>query len=243
MATNENLIPIPGRLHSVASEGHVAGADEIVDDVLGMTQDEINAMMVGGAVKTSFSATPNAFLVGAQDNSVTLAATINLNANIEIKKNNSKIAETSQPAKELRPEADTISTASPASIAYKASFDAGQAIEIADITKNVYVVYPISYGSQVGSAAPVLTTLSEPRLTAKGTYQINIDSTERYIIFKVPKSYVTGISNVYLVSEGTANPVDGAIDSSLSDENYDVWKSAAPFSDATAGNRTFEINR
>ena len=32
MANNENLIPIPGRLHSVATEGHVAGADEIYDD-------------------------------------------------------------------------------------------------------------------------------------------------------------------------------------------------------------------
>lgn len=43
MATNENLIPIPGRLHSVATEGHVAGADEIYDDSLQKTQDVINA--------------------------------------------------------------------------------------------------------------------------------------------------------------------------------------------------------
>ncbi len=28
MANNENLIPIPGRLHSVATEGHVAGAND-----------------------------------------------------------------------------------------------------------------------------------------------------------------------------------------------------------------------
>ena len=34
MATNENLIPIPGRLHSVASDKTVAGADEIYDDEL-----------------------------------------------------------------------------------------------------------------------------------------------------------------------------------------------------------------
>ena len=40
--TNENLIPIPGRLHSVAIEGHIAGADEIYDDLKRKTQDVIN---------------------------------------------------------------------------------------------------------------------------------------------------------------------------------------------------------
>ncbi len=42
MATNETLIPIPGRLHSVATEGHVAGADEIYDDTIGALQSVIN---------------------------------------------------------------------------------------------------------------------------------------------------------------------------------------------------------
>lgn len=42
MATNETLIPIPGRLHSVATEGHVAGADEIYDDIIGALQSVIN---------------------------------------------------------------------------------------------------------------------------------------------------------------------------------------------------------
>lgn len=43
MANNENLIPIPGRLHSVATEGHVAGADEIYDDTQSKLQSAINA--------------------------------------------------------------------------------------------------------------------------------------------------------------------------------------------------------
>lgn len=47
MANNETLIPIPGRLHSVATEGHVAGADEIYDDDLQMNQAEINAIVIG----------------------------------------------------------------------------------------------------------------------------------------------------------------------------------------------------
>lgn len=47
MATNENLIPIPGRLHSVATEGHVAGADQIIDDETGLTLDKVT----GGALE------------------------------------------------------------------------------------------------------------------------------------------------------------------------------------------------
>ncbi len=46
MATNETLIPIPGRLHSVATEGHVAGADEIYDDTLQKPQSIINQEIV-----------------------------------------------------------------------------------------------------------------------------------------------------------------------------------------------------
>ena len=42
MATNETLIPIPGRLHSVATEGHVAGADEIFDDDRSQLQSDLN---------------------------------------------------------------------------------------------------------------------------------------------------------------------------------------------------------
>ena len=42
MATNENLIPIPGRLHSVASDEIVSGANEIYDDKLSDNQENLN---------------------------------------------------------------------------------------------------------------------------------------------------------------------------------------------------------
>ena len=42
MATNENLIPIPGRLHSVASDEIVSGANEIYDDKLSNNQENLN---------------------------------------------------------------------------------------------------------------------------------------------------------------------------------------------------------
>lgn len=43
MATDKKQVEIPGRLHSVATEGIVAGANEILDDNKGKNQQEINA--------------------------------------------------------------------------------------------------------------------------------------------------------------------------------------------------------
>lgn len=65
MANNENLIPIPGRLHSVATEGHVAGANEIYDDTLQKNQATINSELIaavgtGGSVDSRIAAAINA---------------------------------------------------------------------------------------------------------------------------------------------------------------------------------------
>lgn len=61
MTNNETLIPIPGRLHSVATEGHVAGANEIYDDTLAKDQATINsevntALGTGGTVDQKIAA-------------------------------------------------------------------------------------------------------------------------------------------------------------------------------------------
>ena len=42
MSTNNKMIPIPGRLHSVTEDGIVGGANEIFDDDIGKFQGEIN---------------------------------------------------------------------------------------------------------------------------------------------------------------------------------------------------------
>ena len=64
MANNEVLIPIPGRLHSVATEGHVAGADEIYDDTQQKDQGTINSELIsavgtGGSVDSRIAAAVN----------------------------------------------------------------------------------------------------------------------------------------------------------------------------------------
>ncbi len=65
---SENLIPIPGRLHSVVSAGHVAGADEIIDDdftidgTTGQSQADINSYLDGKDPLPSQSGNSGKFL-------------------------------------------------------------------------------------------------------------------------------------------------------------------------------------
>lgn len=47
MSNRNNMIPIPGRLHSVAVGEPVSGADEVLDDALNMEQSKINQLTVG----------------------------------------------------------------------------------------------------------------------------------------------------------------------------------------------------
>ncbi len=92
MATNENLIPIPGRLHSVATEGHVAGANEIYDDSLSKDQQTINAEVqtalgTGGTVDQKIEAAVNTLDSTASQT----AASANGYLNLSVTETNGKV--------------------------------------------------------------------------------------------------------------------------------------------------------
>lgn len=92
MATNENLIPIPGRLHSVATEGHVAGANEIYDDSLSKDQQTINAEVqtalgTGGTVDQKIESAINALDSAASQT----AASANGYLNLSVTETNGKV--------------------------------------------------------------------------------------------------------------------------------------------------------
>lgn len=52
---NEVTQTIPARLKNMAIGGHVAGADDIMDDDLGMTQDEINKIVFASNINVSLT--------------------------------------------------------------------------------------------------------------------------------------------------------------------------------------------
>ena len=179
MATNEHLIPIPGRLHSVAMEGHVAGADEIMDDDLQLTQAQINAVVLGGSITASLGATPDVVLVSVQS-SIALSASINTAMDsIKIKKGSTVLATGS--GKSLSG-SDTITPNAAGDTTYTAEFVLGGMTKSA--TKKVTAVYPIKYGA--GAAYTDATTQASARKTPAGTYTVTVSTAGSYVWFVVP---------------------------------------------------------
>jgi len=88
MANNEALIRIPGRLHSVATEGHVAGANEIYDDSQGKLQSAINAdvqmaLGTGGTVDFKIAVEKNRAEGAEQANSTAITNEVSRAQNAE----------------------------------------------------------------------------------------------------------------------------------------------------------------
>ena len=107
-------------------------------------------------------------------------------------------------------------------------------------------VYQMFYGAQSSFDATKLTPVTTPVTTAKGTYKMPIDTTEKHIYFRVPRVGVTGITKVELMSDGSYSPVSGNVDPALGDANYDVWVSTDVYAvqtDSEAGDKSFVVNR
>ena len=194
--------------------------------------------IVNDKAEVNLTATPSPVFVGVQSN-ISLVATTNTQAtSIKIKKGSTQIASGSGLSLNG---ADTITPSAAGNTTYTAEFTIAGLQKIA--TKNVVAVYPIYYGALASYSSEGLTQLSTPTTTVKGTYTIGLDTTPKKIYFKVPKSNVTGITKVELLSDGNYSPVNGSIDGTLGDENYNVWVSDDAYNVEIAGNRTFVVNR
>lgn len=179
MTNNENLIPIPGRLHSVATEGQVAGADEIYDDTLQMNQADINAIVLGGTITTTLSVSPSVAYVGTAV-SINITATSSATVNtITIKKGDTVITTGTNKASQVA--TDSIIPVE-GNNAYSAQFVIGGLTK--NSSKNVVGVYPIYYGA--GTAYTEATTKASARTTPTGTYNVTVASNGQYVWFIVP---------------------------------------------------------
>lgn len=77
---SEVIQTIPARLKNMAIGGHVAGADDIIDDELGMTQDEINKIVFASNINVSLTSSVSTVFARTPVN-VTLTATSNVKPN------------------------------------------------------------------------------------------------------------------------------------------------------------------
>ena len=194
--------------------------------------------IVSGQATVSLTANKSAIFVG-EDTQVSLTATSDTDATlIKIYKGDVHLATGSgrtctATSREIPQSAGNIS--------YRAEFTIAGLVKQA--TRAITAVYPIYYGALASYSSEGLTKLNTPTTTVKGTYTIGLDTTPKKIYFKVPKSNVTGITKVELLSDGNYSPVNGSIDGTLGDENYNVWVSDDAYNVEIAGNRTFVVNR
>lgn len=180
MANNEITNPIPARLKNVAIGGHVAGAEDIYDDELMMSQADINAIVIGGSVSVGLSASPSPVFVGEQ-REITLKATSSVGADITIKKGDSVVA-TGEGTSLTG--SSTITPTSAGNTNYNAEFVVGGLTKTASAV--VTAVYPIWYGS--GNAWTSAQTKASPKTSPAGTYNVVVATAASYVWFVVPAS-------------------------------------------------------
>lgn len=227
MATNENLIPIPGRLHSVASEGHVAGADEIYDDAWSMTQEAINNIVMGDTIKPSFVASPGVIFVGVES-SIGLSASVNTSAAITIKKGDDTLKTGTGTSLS---HTDTITPNAAGNIAYSGVFVIGAVTKTA--SKNVAAVYPIRIGS--GASYVDGTPLNTPKTSPAGEYTVTVAANGSYVYFNVPATMT-----IHGASMGTLDfPLEDPTNVTIDGVSYKSYRSSNTYD---AGSMTILIS-
>ena len=176
----EIIQSIPARLRNVAVGGHVAGADQIIDDSWNMTQDEINNIVMGDTIKPTFAASPDTVFVGVES-SISLSASVNASAAITIKKGDSTLDTGTGTSLSYT---DTITPDSAGNIVYSGVFVVGSLTKT--VSKNVAAVYPIRTGS--GTSYVDGTPLNTPKTSPVGEYTITVAANGSYVYFNVPST-------------------------------------------------------
>ena len=178
----DNVTKIPRRQKCVDKlHPYIGGASDVIDDELQLTQAQINAIVLGGAVSVGLTATPSLVFVGVES-TINLVATINTPANsIKIKKGNTEIATGSGTSLSGT---DTITASAAGNTTYTAEFTLGGLPK--STTKNVVAVYPIKYGS--GDEYTDAQTQASVRTTPAGTYNVTVANNGDYVFFVVPRT-------------------------------------------------------
>lgn len=222
MSNRNNMIPIPGRLHSVAVGEPISGADEVLDDDLQLTQAQINAIVLGGSIAPSLGATPDVVLVNVQS-SIALSASISTAMDsIKIKKDNTVLATGSGTSLSG---SDTITPSAAGNTQYTAEFVLGGLTKTT--SKNVVAVYPIKYGA--GDDYTDATTQASVRTTPAGTYNVVVPNNEDYVFFVVPRTMNINSAKM----SGFDFPLQAPVNVEIDGVEYKYYQSANTYDAGT----------
>ena len=219
---SEKKIPIPARLQNVAENGHVAGASDIMDDNLQLTQAEINAMVLGGAISVGFSTSPASLIKTATTN-VTLTATCSQSAtSILIKKNGITIGSGSgtstSATASVNPSTDIASV-------YTADIFVGS---IQRTLTSKYVLFGSGNTYNDVSRASL-------RTSAAGTYSVPVETSQTYVFFVVPVSMTINRATM----SGFDFPLESPTNVTIDGVAYKSYKSSNTYD---AGDLTIVIS-
>lgn len=211
---------IPARLKNAAIGGHVAGADDIYDDDMMLTQDVINSIVKDNVVTVSLGSSSIAANMGSQGN-VTLTATSKVSMDsISIKKDNNTIAEGSGTT--LRYTDDSVNNYG--TTVYQAEFRKGGMVKNASIT-----VGAIYYGS--GDEAFPNGSKFVVKGGPAGSYAVTVASAGKYVWFMVPASMrINGATK-----SGFTYPLESPVDVTAPDGEtaYKAYRSSNTYDAGT----------
>ena len=177
----DNVTKIPRRQKCVDKQHpYIGGAKDVIDDDLQLTQAQINAIVLGGAVDVSLAASPATVFVGTEI-AIALTATSSTPADtITIKKGDTTLATGSGTTLSG---SDSL-TPVEGNNGYTAQFVIGGLTK--NTSKNVVGVYPIRIGT--GAAYVEGTALTTPKTSPAGTYNVAVANNGDYVYFNVPST-------------------------------------------------------
>ena len=201
---------------------YIGGATDVIDDDLQLTQAQINAIVLGGAVTPSLSASPGTVFVGVQT-TINLTASINTPAdNIKIKQGDIEIATGSGTSLSG---SDTITPSAAGNTQYTAEFVLGGLTKTTN--KNVIAVYHIKYGA--GDDYTDATTQASVRTTPVGTYNVTVPNNGDYVFFVVPRTMNINSAKM----SGFDFPLQAPVNVEIDGVEYKYYQSANTYDAGT----------
>ncbi len=202
---------IPARLKNMAVGGHVAGADDIIDDELGLEQSVINKAVFGNAITVGFSASPTTINVGSSTDVIFTATSTKVEAtSIVIKKDNDIFEEGSGSALSATAAVNPIDDAGSA---FKAEFAIGGLLRKSTL-RTIFFGFG---GAEYSNAVLMKASL---KAGVGGTYTVNITAANSYVWFVVPSTMTINKAT----KSGFDYPLEHFVDVTIGDAAYRAYR-------------------
>ena len=194
---------------------------DITDSNLGMTQAQINQIVIGGNITVNLNATPSPIFVGTE-RTINLAATCSSAAAITIKKGSTVLATGSGTSLNAT---DTITPDSAGNTAYTAEFVIGSITKTA--SRNVAAVYPIRIGT--GASYVEGNALATPKTSPAGTYNVTVANNGEHVYFNVPSTMSINGATM----GGFEFPLDAPVNKTINGVSYKSYGSSNTYDAGT----------